>query len=521
MGQCCCPGGNSTIAGRESLLRGHSDYDDLAPDVRSKYGLYHQKTKTVVSTSVKITRDERGQKYVNQYLMCGPVLGRGSCGKVKRALNTKDGLFYALKILNKAVMKKRTVILENGKISSQWQNVKKEIAIMRRLRHPTVVRLFEVLNDPYKDKIYLVMEFASKGSILDGELESEPICEEDARNNFRDIVMGVEYLHVNHVLHRDIKPENLLVGDDGFIKIADFGVSTEFGASDLLHTTAGSAAFMAPEMCQPQENFESFSGKLADVWSLGVTLFVFLFGRLPFRAPTVYEVWRNICEKALEFPDETGEDRVCVKVSRPCKDLLRRLLEKEPSNRITIAQIKLDAWVTNNGKEPMAEAYTKHPPRLPSPSTTNTNIATARDKASSTYGACDPVPGNSEPIQHGLDALDPNLDAYDLDANADIYDSDDAHGGWGSYGRGGLSSLHSRGVASGGQACYARPGTSVQGGAKRRPRTVSDSELDVLRMQNQVPAPILLQHRLALPDRANLPSRSLPFICNSPPEREG
>lgn len=482
MGQACFRDGSTEPEKRPLLRERHqgerevargkgqtaSDYDDLDPAVRSKYGLFHQKMKTVLSSVARVERGEGGQKYVNQYLMCGPVLGRGSCSKVKRVLNTNDGLFYAIKILNKVILQKRKIVLENGKLSSQWQNVKREIAIMRRLRHPTVVRLYEVIDDPLNDKLFLVMEYAVKGSVLDGnQLESEPIPEEICRGYCRDIVTGLEYLHENHVVHRDIKPENLLIGNDGFIKLADFGVSTEFGASDLLHTTAGSAAFMAPEICQ--STFESFSGKAADIWSLGVTLYVFLYGRLPFRAVQVYQMCKDICEKPLSFPDEREElkEREEIKesketnergetnerekmkessssrVSEPCKDLLRRLMAKDPMKRITIAEIKQHPWLTASGTEPMAQAY------------------------------------SIKQTQTALLDSDPDpLSETDLSLSPDVDDR-----GWGSTF--GLNNFPEHAGPS--ARAWPRANSVQEPDPQNRTRTLSDSEVEVLKCQ--VPEP--------------------------------
>ncbi|MEQ2165274.1 hypothetical protein GOODEAATRI_015192 [Goodea atripinnis] len=106
-----------------------------------------------------------------------------------------------------------------------------------------------------------------------------PLTEDQARFYFRDVVLGIEYLHYHKIIHRDIKPSNLLLGDDGHVKLADFGVSNEFEGPDaLLSGTAGTPAFMAPEMMS--EHQQSFSGKALDVWAMGITLYCFVFGEL-------------------------------------------------------------------------------------------------------------------------------------------------------------------------------------------------------------------------------------------------
>ncbi|XP_055370245.1 calcium/calmodulin-dependent protein kinase kinase 1b isoform X2 [Betta splendens] len=224
------------------------------------------------------------------------------------------------------------------------ERVYTEIAILKKLDHPNVVKLVEVLDDPEEDGLHMAFELMTKGPVMDVPTD-DPFTEEQARFYFRDVVMGIEYLHYHKIIHRDIKPSNLLLGDDGHVKIADFGVSNEFEGTDaLLSSTAGTPAFMAPEMMTEQE--QSFSGKALDVWAMGVTLYCFVIGKCPFYDEYIVSLHNKIRNKSVEFPEMPV-------VSSDLKKLIEQMLEKSPDARITIPEIKLHPWVTENGTCPL------------------------------------------------------------------------------------------------------------------------------------------------------------------------
>ncbi|KAF6092682.1 calcium/calmodulin dependent protein kinase kinase 1 [Phyllostomus discolor] len=173
----------------------------------------------------------------------------------------------------------------------------------------------------------------------------EPFPEEQARLYLRDIILGLEYLHYQKIIHRDIKPSNLLLGDDGHVKIADFGVSNQFEGNDArLSSTAGTPAFMAPEAIS--DSGQSFSGKALDVWATGVTLYCFVYGKCPFIDDYILALHRKIKNEDVVFPEEP-------EVSEELKDLILKMLDKNPETRIGVPDIKLHPWVTKNGEEPL------------------------------------------------------------------------------------------------------------------------------------------------------------------------
>ncbi|EDM13666.1 calcium/calmodulin-dependent protein kinase kinase 2, beta, isoform CRA_b [Rattus norvegicus] len=245
---------------------------------------------------------------------------QGSYGVVKLAYNENDNTYYAMKVLSKKKLIRQAgfprrppprgtrpapggCIQPRGPIEQVYQ----EIAILKKLDHPNVVKLVEVLDDPNEDHLYMV--------------------------------------HYQKIIHRDIKPSNLLVGEDGHIKIADFGVSNEFKGSDaLLSNTVGTPAFMAPESLS--ETRKIFSGKALDVWAMGVTLYCFVFGQCPFMDERIMCLHSKIKSQALEFPDQPD-------IAEDLKDLITRMLDKNPESRIVVPEIKLHPWVTRHGAEPL------------------------------------------------------------------------------------------------------------------------------------------------------------------------
>ncbi|KAK7925656.1 hypothetical protein WMY93_007966 [Mugilogobius chulae] len=218
---------------------------------------------------------------------------------------------------------------EQPKILGPLERVYQEIAILKKLDHVNIVKLVEVLDDPAEDNLHMVFELMRKGPVM--EVPSDkPLSEEQARQYFRDVILGIEYLHYQKIVHRDIKPSNLLLGDDGHVKIADFGVSNQFEGSDaLLSGTAGTPAFMA-----------------LDVWAMGVTLYCFVYGKCPFIDDYILALHNKIRTKPVEFPESP-------EVSEELRTLILRMLDKNPDTRITLPEIKMDQWVTRRGTDPL------------------------------------------------------------------------------------------------------------------------------------------------------------------------
>ncbi|ESR36317.1 hypothetical protein CICLE_v10028703mg [Citrus x clementina] len=161
------------------------------------------------------------------------------------------------------------------------ENVQREIINHRSLRHPNIVRFKEVILTP--THLAIVMEYASGGELFERICNAGRFSEDEARFFFQQLISGVSFCHSMQVCHRDLKLENTLL--DGSpaprLKICDFGYSK----SSVLHSqpksTVGTPAYIAPEVLLKKE----YDGKIADVWSCGVTLYVMLVGAYPFEDP--------------------------------------------------------------------------------------------------------------------------------------------------------------------------------------------------------------------------------------------
>ncbi|KAH9766567.1 CBL-interacting serine/threonine-protein kinase 1 [Citrus sinensis] len=252
----------------------------------------------------------------------GRTLGEGNFGKVKFAQDLDSGLPFAVKILEK----NRIIHL---KITDQ---IKREIATLKLLKHPNVVRLHEVLAS--KSKIYMVLEYVTGGELFDKIASKGRLQEAEGRKLFQQLIDGVSYCHNKGVFHRDLKLENILLDSKGNIKISDFGLSAlpqHFRDDGLLHTTCGSPNYVAPEVLANR----GYDGATSDIWSCGVILYVILTGYLPFDDRNLAVLYQKIFRGDFKLPKW---------LSPGAQNLLRKILEPNPVKRITIAGIKADEW---------------------------------------------------------------------------------------------------------------------------------------------------------------------------------
>ncbi|PKC61449.1 kinase-like protein [Rhizophagus irregularis] len=288
-----------------------------------------------------------GNMMINKYMLIRE-LGRGVHGKVKLGKDMETGELFAIKVVDRAT--RRRLGQRNNDLTNE-QKIRKEIAIMKKCIHPHVVRLKEVIDNPASRKIYMVIEYMEGGEIQWKNENDQPVMSIDkARRIFRDVVVGLEYLHHQGIIHRDIKPANLLLTGDQVVKISDFGVShfsqrtlssqgkNQINTDDTdLTKTAGSPAFFAPELCFPAQRPPIT--KAIDIWALGVTLYCFVFGQCPFIADTEFELFFNVIPKQpLEFPND-------IPITDDLRDLFTKLLEKDPNKRITLEEVKKHPWV--------------------------------------------------------------------------------------------------------------------------------------------------------------------------------
>ncbi|KAK3003824.1 hypothetical protein RJ639_018103 [Escallonia herrerae] len=212
------------------------------------------------------------------------------------------------------------------------ENVQREIINHRSLRHPNIVRFEEVILTP--THLAIVMEYASGGELFEKICSAGRFNEDEARFFFQQLISGVSYCHEMQVCHRDLKLENTLL-DGSFaprLKICDFGYSK----SSVLHSqpksTVGTPAYIAPEVLLRQE----YDGKIADVWSCGVTLYVMLVGGYPFEDPEEPKDFRKTINRILHVQYSIPEN---IEVSAECRHLISRIFVGDPAQMLDIHKI--------------------------------------------------------------------------------------------------------------------------------------------------------------------------------------
>uniref|UniRef100_A0A2N9HCX3 Protein kinase domain-containing protein n=1 Tax=Fagus sylvatica TaxID=28930 RepID=A0A2N9HCX3_FAGSY len=213
----------------------------------------------------------------------GRTIGEGTFAKVKLAVDSTNGQYVAVKIIDK-----RMVLESNLKYQ-----VQREIRTMKLLHHPNIVRIHEVIGT--KTKIYIVMEHVSGGQLTDKMSYVKKLEEWEARKLFQQLIDAVDYCHNKGVYHRDLKPENLLLDHKGNLKVSDFGLSALQKPGDMLTTACGSPSYVAPELLLSK----AYDGAAADVWSCGVILFEILAGHLPFDDRNLL----NLYKKRITIPE--------------------------------------------------------------------------------------------------------------------------------------------------------------------------------------------------------------------------
>jgi len=262
----------------------------------------------------------------------GRLLGQGTFAKVYYAKTLKTGESVAIKVMDKEK------ILKVGMI----EQIKREISVMRLVRHPNIVRLYEVMAS--KSKIYFVMEYV-KGGELFNKVAKGRLKEEEARKYFQQLISAVDFCHSRGVYHRDLKPENLLLDENGDMKVSDFGLSAlpeQFRQDGLLHTACGTPAYVSPEVITKK----GYDGAKADIWSCGVILFVLMAGYLPFLDANLMVMYKKIYKGDFKCPPWFSSE---------VRRLVVRLLDPNPRTRITVPQLMEVPWFRRGFKRPQAD----------------------------------------------------------------------------------------------------------------------------------------------------------------------
>ncbi|KXS18866.1 serine/threonine protein kinase 15 [Gonapodya prolifera JEL478] len=234
-------------------------------------------------------------------------ISRGAFGKVYLARKTTTQDLYAIKI-----MKKDTLMRKN--MSSHILAERKVLALAK---NPYVVRLFYAFQS--KNFLYLVLEYIVGGDLSSLLRALGSFTEEMAHIYAAEVILALEYLHLNGIIHRDLKPDNMLLTSEGHIKLTDFGLSRI--------VVTGKGALGTPDYLAPELLLGIGHDAAVDSWSLGCCLYEFLVGQPPFTDESAELIFRNILEQAIIYPEE---------ISPVAKDLISKLLERDPQIRITI-----------------------------------------------------------------------------------------------------------------------------------------------------------------------------------------
>merc|ERR1719223_391967 len=249
----------------------------------------------------------------------GRSLGKGSFGVVRRVRRKGTDDVYALKTMQKAE------VIE-GELVDQ---VEREIQVQKNLKHENVLRLYKHFED--EETVYLLLEYCAKGELYQllrtrrGRLFTEGV----AKRYFIQVTRGLRYLHEQGIVHRDVKPENLLVNHEDMLKIADFG-SCSFSSVER-YTFCGTLDYLAPEMFQGKGHDHTL-----DIWSLGVLLYEMIVGRPPFQSTNNALLIHKILARELRYPPF---------VPLGVRDLVQRLLQEEPRERLPLDKVLQHPWV--------------------------------------------------------------------------------------------------------------------------------------------------------------------------------
>ncbi|XP_027202378.2 uncharacterized protein LOC113796328 isoform X1 [Dermatophagoides pteronyssinus] len=249
------------------------------------------------------------------------TIGKGNFAVVKLARHTIINLEVAIKVISRKSLE-----------ADQLRKLNREIDIMKRVgSHRNIVRLYQVMQSDRH--VMLVTEYCEGGELFEHLKNKGAMSESNSRFYFHQIVDAVKYLHSNGIVHRDLKAENLLFTSDlRCVKLADFGFSNYYSNQSFLSTWCGSPPYAAPELFEGKQ----YNGPKADIWSLGVVLYVLVCGALPFDGNTLQSLKTRVL---------SGKFRIPFFMSLDCEHLIRHMMVIDPEKRFTLNQIKQHRWM--------------------------------------------------------------------------------------------------------------------------------------------------------------------------------
>eukprot|EP01041_Mallomonas_annulata_P002733 gene2733-5381_t len=363
------------------------------------YTLKSQKSRFVCTETVLRTKSGKLQQVAGYNVV--EELGRGAFGTVHKVEKFQDGVFvpYAMKVFTDNKIAKGLRKSPCCKAPDDNHDlVLREIAIMKKLNHPHLIHLEEVIEETAATStLYIIMEYADEGPIMHIRKKTDPtqspifytpltetgvFGEAQASRLFRELLSGMAYLHLNNIAHRDLKPDNVMLTDKISVKIVDFGVSRCFDQDrdnssvrsyrrGLVQDTQGTWPFWAPEMCEDNDyhnenydgdddnqrqhedqddhdNGDTYSAYKADVWAAGVVLWTMLFGTLPFYGTTPDDIFQRICGPPPEPPNRKSPEVITM---------LSKMLTRDPASRPNFIQCETMSWIQQHSNQEIERAY--------------------------------------------------------------------------------------------------------------------------------------------------------------------
>ena len=268
-------------------------------------------------------------------------LGTGAFSTVYKA-ESGDGEIFAIKIVPKSN-------LANDEDCDRFQ---RELDSMAYLRHPNIVQLHDFFSD--SDNFYLVLDYCANGELWDYMVKNGRIQEPTAALLMQQMVSAIAYCHSCGVAHRDLKPQNILIDKFPAVKVSDFGLCGYVEDRRLMNTFCGTPAFCAPECLGRVE----YDGRKADVWSCGVILFAMVTGEYPWNLKNQAMMMQQISSAEYTIPKD---------VSDKAQDLIRKMLQRDPKDRITMEEALQHPWLRIASSAPIVKRLNLvvEPPALP------------------------------------------------------------------------------------------------------------------------------------------------------------
>lgn len=268
----------------------------------------------------------------------GMNLGEGSYAKVKSAFWTKNHKRVAIKIINKKKAPK----------DFKTKFLPRELDIMKKLKHPHIIELFDIMQ--FNGKVYMVLEMAGHGDMLEYIKLRGAIPNDKAAIMYYQLAHAIAYLHSMSIVHRDLKCENILLDAKNMVKVSDFGFARNQAYKDMSSTFCGSAAYAAPEILQGIP----YIGEAYDVWSMGVILYIMVCGSMPYDDTNVKKMIRNQIDKKVSFPQRQR------KLNHLVKELIHSMLEAKVELRVSMEDVLNHQWLCDAARSIIDDNYLPH-----------------------------------------------------------------------------------------------------------------------------------------------------------------